>query len=90
MKTHIDFSERNADVQHRWCELIILCGLKTDFSFIEEFLIQHQAMGIYLYSELMLSQDPDCHQMARNIFEQINEELDESTRCNIQNILVDN
>ena len=87
MKDHIEFRDRNADVQHRWCELILLCGWKCEFSFVEEFLIEHQAMGIYLYSELMLSDDPDCHQMAKNIFEQVNEELDASTRCNIQSIL---
>ena len=88
MKDHINLHKfPNADVMHRWCELIVLCQWKSEFSLIKDFLLENQAMGIYLYSELMLSQDSDCRQLAENIFEEINQELDASTRCNIQNIL---
>ena len=89
MKNYIDFRERNADIQHRWCELAILCGWKSESSFIKDFLIEHQAMGIYLYSEMMISQDPEWCQLAKSIFDEINLELDASTRSNIQNILGD-
>ena len=88
LSSQIKFSECNADIQHRWCELIVLFDFKTQFSFINNFLREHQAMGVYLYSEMMMSQNDELKKMAKNIFDEISWELDTNTRENVQNMLL--
>lgn len=78
--------ETNADVQHRWCELIIACGWRSQFSKIADFLRQHQSMGVYLYSEMIWSHCKKLNKMAKEIFKELEQEMDTSTRNNIQNI----
>ena len=87
-KGQIDIKKVNADIQHRWCELVILCGWKQDYVFVKEFLIEHQAMGIYLYNELAWNERKSFNQMVENIFEEIKDELDFSTQQNVADIIL--
>ena len=77
----------NAEVQHRWCELIVALKIKDELPFVAEFLHQNQSMGIYLYGELMLSNDKSFKKKANEVYEDLKDELDPSTRHNVESII---
>ena len=81
------FQERNADIYHRWCELIILCGWKNEFHHLAHFLTQHQAMGVYLYNEMFFSPDVSLQQLALSTLQSLRSELDANTRANVENMM---
>lgn len=56
--------------------------------FISNFLVEHQAMGIYLYRELNSSGRRVFKKLARSIFEKLKPELDSSSVSNIQDLLI--
>nr|XP_025137780.1 aminopeptidase O isoform X4 [Bubalus bubalis] len=66
-------------VRHRWCELIVKHKYTKAYRDVERFLQEDQAMGIYLYGELMLSEDPRQQHLARRCFELSREQMDRSS-----------
>ncbi|XP_051876382.1 aminopeptidase O isoform X2 [Pristis pectinata] len=66
------------EVRHRWCELIIKHKLKVAYRDLIDFLKQDQAMGVYLYGELMVNEDARQQQLARRCFTTLKEEMDPS------------
>ncbi|XP_070231464.1 aminopeptidase O isoform X14 [Bos mutus] len=72
-------SEQDAEVRHRWCELIVKHKYTKAYRDVERFLQEDQAMGIYLYGELMLSEDPRQQHLARRCFELSREQMDKSS-----------
>nr|XP_020756734.1 aminopeptidase O-like isoform X1 [Odocoileus virginianus texanus] len=72
-------SEQDAEVRHRWCELIVKHKYTKAYRDVERFLQEDQAMGIYLYGELMLSEDPRQQHLARRCFELSREQMDRSS-----------
>ena len=78
------FKVQNADVQHRWCELIVKheCGNKVDF--VTEFLTEHQSMGIYLYGEML---NGNFRQTALDTFTKLQTEMDPTMSRNIQDLI---
>ncbi|XP_061282091.1 aminopeptidase O isoform X4 [Bos javanicus] len=66
-------------VRHRWCELIVKHKYTKAYRDVERFLQEDQAMGIYLYGELMLSEDPRQQHLARRCFELSREQMDKSS-----------
>ncbi|XP_036095058.1 aminopeptidase O isoform X5 [Rousettus aegyptiacus] len=73
--------QQDAEVRHRWCELIVKHKYTKAYKNVERFLQEDQAMGIYLYGELMVSEDARQQQLARSCFELTKEQMD---RCSAQ------
>uniref|UniRef100_A0A8C6CZV6 Aminopeptidase O (putative) n=1 Tax=Moschus moschiferus TaxID=68415 RepID=A0A8C6CZV6_MOSMO len=72
-------SEQDAEVRHRWCELVVKHKYTKAYRDVERFLQEDQAMGIYLYGELMLGEDPRQQHLARRCFELSREQMDRSS-----------
>lgn len=84
--------EHNPEVLHRWCEIIVKfyqmetasrsrskaagAGLKT----LKNFLLDHPAMGVYLYGELMISEKRQLQDLARSLYFQQIQVLDPEAR----------
>ncbi|KAF6737057.1 Aminopeptidase O [Oryzias melastigma] len=47
---------QDAEVRHRWCELVVKHAFTQGYADVEYFLLHDQAMGVYLYGELMLQE----------------------------------
>ncbi|ELK06678.1 Aminopeptidase O [Pteropus alecto] len=83
--------QQDAEVRHRWCELIVKHKYTKAYKNVERFLQEDQtlypprsspqAMGVYLYGELMVSEDARQQQLARSCFELTKEQMD---RCSAQ------
>ncbi|XP_048074299.1 aminopeptidase O isoform X7 [Ursus arctos] len=71
--------QQDAEVRHRWCELIVKHKYTKAYKDVERFLQEDQAMGVYLYGELMLSEDARQQQVARRCFELTRERMDRSS-----------
>lgn len=80
-------SEQDAEVRHRWCELIVKHKYTKAYRDVEKFLQEDQAMGIYLYGELMLSEDPRQQHLARRCFELSREQMDRSSAAVVAEML---
>jgi aminopeptidase O len=66
----------SADVLHRWCELVVKHGYRAGLECLETFLVEHQAMGIYLYGELALSGRKAFKEIGKRVFKRIEAEMD--------------
>ncbi|XP_058997086.1 aminopeptidase O isoform X3 [Mustela lutreola] len=101
--------QQDAEVRHRWCELIVKHKYTKAYKDVERFLQEDQvgrwvhkhhgprtcghdlsfpsslrlcalqAMGVYLYGELMLGEDARQQQVARRCFELTKERMDRSS-----------
>uniref|UniRef100_A0A2K5R8A3 Aminopeptidase O (putative) n=1 Tax=Cebus imitator TaxID=2715852 RepID=A0A2K5R8A3_CEBIM len=71
--------DQDAEVRHRWCELIVKHKFTKAYNSVERFLQEDQAMGVYLYGELMVSEDARQQQLARRCFERTKEQMDRSS-----------
>ncbi|CAL1546848.1 unnamed protein product [Lymnaea stagnalis] len=60
--------EANAEVQHSWCELVIHSQAIKWSADVKDFLVNHQALGVYLYGELMISENPRLQQLAHECY----------------------
>ncbi|XP_012385473.2 aminopeptidase O isoform X2 [Dasypus novemcinctus] len=56
-------------VRHRWCELIVKHKYTEAYKNVERFLQEDQAMGVYLYGELMVQEDARQQRLAHACFE---------------------
>ncbi|XP_047382095.1 aminopeptidase O isoform X3 [Sciurus carolinensis] len=63
-------------VRHRWCELVVKHRHRRAYGHVERFLQEDQAMGVYLYGELMVSEDARQQQLARRCFELARAQMD--------------
>ncbi|XP_023483429.2 aminopeptidase O isoform X16 [Equus caballus] len=71
--------EQDAEVRHRWCELVVKHRYTKAYKDVERFLQEDQAMGIYLYGELLVGEDARQQQLARRCFELTKEQMDRSS-----------
>ncbi|XP_027470572.1 aminopeptidase O isoform X4 [Zalophus californianus] len=71
--------QQDAEVRHRWCELIVKHKYTKAYKDVERFLQEDQAMGVYLYGELMLSEDSRQQQVAHRCFELTKEQMERSS-----------
>uniref|UniRef100_A0A8C9DGM8 Aminopeptidase O (putative) n=1 Tax=Prolemur simus TaxID=1328070 RepID=A0A8C9DGM8_PROSS len=71
--------DQDAEVRHRWCELIVKHKYTAAYGSVETFLQEDQAMGVYLYGELMVSEDARQQQLARRCFELAKGQMDRSS-----------
>lgn len=72
LKNKYNIDNCNAEVKHRWCELVIKCKQGNKFNKdIQSFLLDHQGMGVYLYGEMMLSRRKVLIDLAHKCFQQL-------------------
>lgn len=71
--------EQDAEVRHRWCELVIKHKYTKAYEQVARFLQEDQAMGVYLYGELMVSEDARQQQLAHSCFELVKEHMDRAS-----------
>ncbi|XP_028314476.1 aminopeptidase O isoform X2 [Gouania willdenowi] len=79
---------QDAEVQHRWCELVVKHAYAQAYRDVEEFLIHHQAMGVYLYGELMVQEKPTQQALARRCLSLVQEEMDQSARRVVEEMVL--
>ncbi|KAM6363877.1 aminopeptidase O isoform 1-T2 [Pluvialis apricaria] len=71
--------EQDAEVRHRWCELVVKHKYVPGYGDVETFLREDQAMGVYLYGELMVNEDVKQQELARKCFAAAREHMDASS-----------
>ncbi|KAL7988777.1 hypothetical protein Chor_007696, partial [Crotalus horridus] len=76
-------------VRHRWCELIIKHKYVAGYADVEKFLKEDQAMGVYLYGELMLNEDAKQQEIAYKTFAIIRDQMDTSSAKVVAEMLSD-
>uniref|UniRef100_A0A8C3XKC6 Aminopeptidase O n=1 Tax=Chelydra serpentina TaxID=8475 RepID=A0A8C3XKC6_CHESE len=74
---HLD--EQDAEVRHRWCELVVKHKYTTRYAEVEKFLKEDQAMGVYLYGELMVNEDAKQQELAHKCFAATQKQMDVSS-----------
>ena len=70
------FIQTNPDICHVWCELIINNRTKLFYQDLKSFLLNHQSMGVYLYSEMLASRSAVLSKMAAEIISLVEGNLD--------------
>ncbi|KAL7633932.1 UNVERIFIED_CONTAM: hypothetical protein RMT77_015893 [Armadillidium vulgare] len=86
IKSFYNVENQNPEVQHRWCELIV----RFDYPEIDDimhFLIENQALGVYLYGELMISKKKKHKKLAKDIFSFLKPELSTNSKAVISSML---
>ncbi|XP_054040623.1 aminopeptidase O isoform X4 [Rissa tridactyla] len=71
--------EQDAEVRHRWCELVVKHKYVPGYGDVETFLREDQAMGVYLYGELMVNEDVKQQELAHKCFAAARERMDASS-----------
>ncbi|XP_041420446.1 aminopeptidase O-like [Xenopus laevis] len=69
---------QDAEVRHRWCELVVKHKYTVAYKDIEKFLHEDQAMGVYLYGELMVNEDARQQEIAHRCFAAVRDDMDVS------------
>ncbi|XP_066460184.1 aminopeptidase O isoform X2 [Eleutherodactylus coqui] len=78
LKKTYTLQEQDAEVRHRWCELVIKHKYTPSYKDVEAFLLQDQAMGVYLYGELMVNEDARQQELAHRCFAAVRDQMDVS------------
>ncbi|OXB80111.1 UNVERIFIED_CONTAM: hypothetical protein H355_006943 [Colinus virginianus] len=71
--------DQDAEVRHRWCELVVKHKYVPGYGDVEKFLREDQAMGVYLYGELMVNEDAKQQELAYKCFAAAREQMDTSS-----------
>uniref|UniRef100_UPI0037E730A6 aminopeptidase O n=1 Tax=Semicossyphus pulcher TaxID=241346 RepID=UPI0037E730A6 len=79
---------QDAEVRHRWCELVVKHAHAQAYGDVEHFLVHDQAMGVYLYGELMVREDPEQQALARRCLSLVQEEMDQSARRVVEEMVL--
>ncbi|XP_028270724.1 aminopeptidase O isoform X2 [Parambassis ranga] len=79
---------QDAEVRHRWCELVVKHAYTQAYGDVEHFLIHDQAMGVYLYGELMVQEDPEQQALAHRCLSLVQEEMDQSARRVVEEMVL--
>ncbi|CAB1320054.1 unnamed protein product [Coregonus sp. 'balchen'] len=86
-KRRID-GDRQIEVRHRWCELVVKHKYAQAYGDVEHFLIHDQAMGVYLYGELMVQEDSRQQALARRCLSLVQNEMDQSARRVVEEMVL--
>ncbi|XP_060738148.1 aminopeptidase O [Tachysurus vachellii] len=79
---------QDAEVKHRWCELVVKHKYAAAYRDVEHFLIHDQAMGVYLFGELMLQEDGRQQALARHCLSAIKDDMDLSARKIVEEMIL--
>ncbi|XP_061585334.1 aminopeptidase O [Cololabis saira] len=88
LQTAYNLQRRDAEIQHRWCELVVKHAYAQAYGDVEHFLVHNQAMGVYLYGELMVQEDPEQQSLARRCLSLVHEEMDQSARRVVEEMIL--
>uniref|UniRef100_A0A3Q3ARG8 Aminopeptidase O (putative) n=1 Tax=Kryptolebias marmoratus TaxID=37003 RepID=A0A3Q3ARG8_KRYMA len=80
--------KQDAEVRHRWCELVIKHAYSQAYGDVEHFLVHDQAMGVYLYGELMVQEDAEQQALARRCLSLVQEEMDQSAHRVVEEMIL--
>ncbi|KAM8866180.1 aminopeptidase O isoform 3-T3 [Synchiropus picturatus] len=80
--------KQDAEVRHRWCELVVKHGFSEAYGDLEHFLVHDQAMGVYLYGELMVHEDSEQQELARRCLSRVSAEMDRSARKVVEEMVL--
>ncbi|XP_076021299.1 aminopeptidase O [Genypterus blacodes] len=80
--------DQDAEVVHRWCELVVKHEHTQAYRDVEHFLLHHQAMGVYLYGELMVQEEPEQQALARRCLLSVHEGMDQSARRVVEQMVL--
>uniref|UniRef100_G3NVG2 Aminopeptidase O (putative) n=1 Tax=Gasterosteus aculeatus aculeatus TaxID=481459 RepID=G3NVG2_GASAC len=83
-----DLQNEDAEVKHRWCELVVKHSHARAYGDVEHFLVHNQAMGVYLYGELMVQEDREQQALARRCLSLVQEEMDQSARRVVEEMVL--
>ncbi|CAL8330999.1 unnamed protein product [Arctogadus glacialis] len=75
-------------VRHRWCELVVKHGHSQAYQDVQHFLVHDQAMGVYLYGELMVQEKAEQQALARRCLSLVQEEMDQSARRVVEEMIL--
>ena len=82
-----EMCSRSPDVQHRFAELVIKHGCVDKLNFVEQFLFDHQSMGIYLYGEMALCKNKTIQNRAKTIFGSLKKYMDPTMAINVNEMM---
>ncbi|XP_072019031.1 aminopeptidase O-like [Amphiura filiformis] len=80
----------NPESRHRWCELVTKHYYADGYGDIRLFLLEDQAMGVYLYGELMAHEDPVQQFLAEVCFQAVSKEMDRGCYNTVHQMLYGN
>ncbi|KAK3786957.1 hypothetical protein RRG08_037422 [Elysia crispata] len=87
LRDSLRIKDAGAEVQHSWCELVISRKALAWLGDVERFLSQHQAMGVYLYGELMISENVRLQALAHKVFQSLRPNMAENQRLAVEEML---
>ncbi|XP_026887567.2 aminopeptidase O [Electrophorus electricus] len=88
LQTTYSLRRQDAEVKHRWCELVVKHKHTAAYRDVRHFLIHDQAMGVYLYGELMLQEDGRQQALARRCLAAIKDDMDQSARSVVEEMIL--
>ncbi|XP_039535877.1 aminopeptidase O isoform X3 [Pimephales promelas] len=88
LQTTYNLQAQDAEVKHRWCELAVKHKHTAAYRDVELFLIHDQAMGVYLYGELMVQEDARQQALARRCLSFIKDDMDQSARSVVEEMIL--
>ncbi|XP_070760110.1 aminopeptidase O [Enoplosus armatus] len=83
-----NLQNQDAEVRHRWCELVVKHAYTQAYGDVEHFLVHDQAMGVYLYGELMVQEDPEQQALACRCLSLVKDEMDQSARRVVEEMVL--
>ena len=72
----VTFEECNGEIQHRISEIIVKAKFRDFYPFLKNFLVEHQALGVYLYGEIGLANHKPLKVLGKEVFMQLRDEYD--------------
>lgn len=88
LQSTYNLQAQDAEVKHRWCELAVKHKHTAAYRDVELFLIHDQAMGVYLYGELMVQEDARQQALARRCLSIIKDDMDQSARTVVEEMIL--
>ncbi|XP_022800692.1 uncharacterized protein LOC111338453 [Stylophora pistillata] len=85
-----NLSNGNAEIRHRWCELVVKHNYTSGLPDVQKFLVEDQGMGIYLFGELIISQQPRQRALVDDVLAEIGPEMDRCTYQTVKDMLEGN
>jgi len=85
-----NLSNGNAEIRHRWCELVVKHNYTPALQEVHRFLVEDQGMGIYLFGELIISQQPKQRALVDEVLREIGPEMDRCTYRTVKDMLEGN
>ena len=82
-----DFDGCNAEIQHRWFELVVKHKYTQAYSKLVKFLVAHQAMGVYLYGEMVIARCRKLRSIAEESFGEVQSAMEPTTRSIVHKML---